>query len=51
MLLDIASYQDMQNAFSLLKILQLSEKQIEKGKCKKADQVFGDIEKHLGINE
>ena len=50
-LIDIVSYQNMQNAFSLLKILQLSEKQIEKGKCKKAEQVFSDIEQRLGINE
>ena len=50
-LIDITSYQDMQNAFSLLKILQLSEKQIEKGKYKNVDQVFKDIENRLGINE
>jgi prevent-host-death family protein len=50
-LVDIQSYQDMQNAFSLIKILQLSEKEIEKGKFKTSDQVFSEIEKRLGINE
>jgi len=48
-LIDITSYQDMQNAFSLMRILQLSEKQIEMGKYKKADLVFNDIEKRFGI--
>ena len=48
-LIDITSYQDMQNAFSLMRILQLSERQIEMGKYKKADLVFNNIEKRLGI--
>jgi len=48
---DIESYQNMQNAFSLLKILQLSEKQIEKGNYKKSEQVFKEIETRLGIKK
>jgi len=48
-LVDIESYQDMQNAFSLMKILQLSEKQIAAGRSKPAEQVFSEIEARLGI--
>lgn len=48
-LLDIDSYQNMQNAFSLLKIAQLSEKQIEKGQFKPSEQVFDEIETRLGL--
>ncbi len=48
-LVDIESYQDMQNAFSLMKILQLSERQIAAGNFKPAEQVFTEIESRLGI--
>jgi len=48
-LVDIESYQDIKNAFNLLKILQLSEKQIEKGKSKTAEKVFSEIEEKLGL--
>lgn len=50
-LLDIDSYQNMQNAFSLLKIVQLSEKQIEKGQFKPSEQVFNEIETRLGLKK
>jgi prevent-host-death family protein len=50
-LLDIESYQNMQDAFSLLKILQMSEKQIERGEYKKSEEVFSKIEKRLGIDK
>ena len=50
-LLDIDSYQNMQNAFSLLKIVQLSEKQIEKGQFKSSEQVFNEIETRLGLKK
>jgi len=48
-LLDIESYQDMRNAFSLLKILQLSEKEVLEGKFKEAGTVFSEIDLRLGI--
>jgi prevent-host-death family protein len=48
-LVDIESYQDMRNAFSLLKIVQLSEKEIEAGNFRSAESVFADIETRLGI--
>jgi len=48
-LVDIESYQDMRNAFSLLKIVQLSEKDIAEGQFKIADAVFSEMESRLGI--
>lgn len=42
-LIDIESYQIMQDAFNLLKIIQMSEKDIRKGKYKESDQVFSEI--------
>ena len=42
-LIDIESYQIMQDAFNLLKIIQMSEKDIRKGKYKEYDQVFSEI--------
>ncbi len=48
-LVDIESYQGMQNAFSLLKLLQLSEKEIEKGNYKTSGQVFKDMDTRLGV--
>ena len=47
-LVDIESYQKIKDAFNLLKLIQLSEKEIEKGHVKKASAVFRDIEKTLG---
>jgi prevent-host-death family protein len=46
-LVDIESYQAIKDAFNLMKILQLSEGQIEKGHYKKATDVFNDIEATL----
>ena len=48
-LVDIESYQNIKDAFNLLKLLQMSEKEIEKGHYRKVDEVFGDIEAELGI--
>ncbi len=42
-LIDIESYQAMQDAFNLLKIIQLSEKDIQSGNYKESDQVFDTI--------
>ena len=39
-LVDIDSYQNMQDAFNLLKIVQLSEKDVRSGLVKDTDQVF-----------
>jgi prevent-host-death family protein len=39
-LVDIESYQTMKDAFSLLKIIQLSEKDVRVGNTRDSDQVF-----------
>ena len=44
-LIDIDSYQNMQNAFNLLKIVQLSEKDVRSGLFKDSDQVFDELKK------
>ena len=46
-LVDIESYQTMKDAFSLLKIIQLSEKDIRAGNHKETDQVFKDLKKRF----
>lgn len=42
-LIDVESYQEMKNAFSLLKMLQFSEADVKKGKCKPAAEVFTSL--------
>lgn len=42
-LLDIESYQNMQDAFNLLRIVQLSEKDVREGKLKDSDQIFTEL--------
>jgi len=42
-LVDIDSYQNMQDAFNLLKIVQLSEKDVRSGLVKDTDQVFNEL--------
>ena len=46
-LIDIESYQTMQNAFNLLKMIQLSEKDIRSGHFKDSDTVFNELNKRL----
>jgi len=46
--LDIESYQDMINALSLMKLLQISEKAIREGKVYDSDQVFSELRKKIG---
>lgn len=48
-LVDIETYQNTQNAFHLLKMLELSEHEIDKGNFKAADTVFKNIEEFLEI--
>ena len=45
--LDIESYQDMLNALSLMKLLQISEKAIKEGKVYSNDQVFSELRKKI----
>ena len=42
-LVDVETYQEMKDAFNLLKIIQLSEKDVLAGRLKKATEVFSDI--------
>lgn len=42
-LVDIESYQTMLNAFNLLKIIQLSEKDIRLGRYRDTDTVFKEL--------
>ena len=46
-LVDIESYQTMKDAFSLLKIIQLSEKDVRAGNHKETDQVFKELKKRF----
>jgi prevent-host-death family protein len=46
-LVDIESYQTMKDAFSLLKIIQLSEKDVRAGNHKETDQVFKNLKKRF----
>ena len=42
-LIDVESYQEMKNAFNLLRIIQASEKSIQNGECKPASEVFANL--------
>ena len=48
-LIDIESYQTMQDAFNLLKMIQLSEKDIRDGNYKESDQIFDEIKQKYGF--
>jgi len=50
-LLDVQSYQDMHDAFNLLKLVQLSEKDVRAGLCKDSDQVISELKKRLQKHE
>ena len=46
-LMDIESYQNMKNAFTLLNIINIGERNIKDGKIKSAETVFADIRSKL----
>jgi hypothetical protein len=48
--LDIETYQDTEDAFALMNILKIAEKDIENGKIKKADDVFKELRKKISEN-
>jgi prevent-host-death family protein len=50
-LLDVDTYQKMQDAFALLKIIQLSEREIQIGRAKPARQVFQELRKGLNAKK
>lgn len=46
-LIDITSYQEMQDAFSLLKVVRLAERDIASGRVRPASEVISDMKKKL----
>ena len=49
-LMDIETYQDTEDAFALMNIIKIAEKDIENGKLRKADDVFEDIRERITEN-
>jgi prevent-host-death family protein len=49
-LMDIETYQDTEDAFALMNIVKIAEKDIEKGKVRKADEVFNELRKKIAEN-
>jgi hypothetical protein len=47
-LLDIESYQNMVNALSIMKLLQVSEKAIQDGKVYDNEEVFSSLRRKIG---
>ena len=48
-LIDVDSYQEMNNAFNMLKIIQFSEKDIRAGKVKPAEEVFSNLRRKYNL--
>jgi prevent-host-death family protein len=46
-LIDIESYQDMLNALSLMKLMQISEKSIQEGKIYDNAMVFSELRERI----
>ena len=49
-LMDIETYQNTEDAFALINIIKLAEKDIENGNVKKADEVFKNIRERIVKN-
>jgi prevent-host-death family protein len=49
-LMDIETYQDTEDAFALMNIIKIAEKDINNGNVKKADDVFKDIREKITKN-
>jgi prevent-host-death family protein len=49
-LMDIETYQDTEDAFALMNIIKLAEKDIKNGNVKKADEVFKDMREIITKN-
>jgi prevent-host-death family protein len=50
-LMDINTYQDNEDAFALLSLLKLAEKDVENGNVKDSEEVFKELRKKFVINE
>lgn len=46
-LIDIQSYQEMKDAFNLMKIIQISQNDIKAGRVESCDKVFSDLRKEF----
>ena len=49
-LVDIETYQDTEDAFALMNIIKIAEKDIKNGNVKKADDVFKNIRERIAEN-
>jgi prevent-host-death family protein len=49
-LIDIETYQNTQNAFALMNIINIAERDIKDGKVRKAEDVFDGLRKKLEKN-
>jgi prevent-host-death family protein len=49
-LMDIETYQDTEDAFALMNIIKIAEKDIKNGNVKKADDVFKDMREKIAKN-
>lgn len=50
-ILDVDSYQKMQDAFAILRLLQISEKDVQAGRVKPAKQVFQELRKEFNAKK
>ncbi|UTC66410.1 MULTISPECIES: type II toxin-antitoxin system Phd/YefM family antitoxin [unclassified Treponema] len=48
-LIDVESYQEMKDAFTLLKIIQFSEKDVKAGNVKPASEVFTNLRRKYNL--
>ena len=49
-LMDIETYQDTEDAFALVNIIKLAEKDIEKGRIRKASDIFDNLRNKVTKN-
>ena len=49
-LMDIETYQDTEDAFALMNIIKIAEKDIKNGNVKKADEVFKNMREKIAEN-
>ena len=50
-LVDVETYQDMKKAFGLLKIIQLSEKDVQAGRTEPATMVFQELRQKYNVGK
>ncbi|MBO7486047.1 MAG: type II toxin-antitoxin system Phd/YefM family antitoxin [Spirochaetaceae bacterium] len=48
-LIDVESYQEMKDAFNLLKIIQFSEMDVQAGRIKSAKEVFSNLRRKYDL--